>query len=65
MSKIIGFIGAGNMGQAILGGIVKAGLVASENIIMSDLYEPSLEKAKGNYNIEIIKNLYERIGRRI
>ena len=53
------------MGQAILGGIVKAGLVASENIIMSDLYEPSLEKAKGNYNIEIIKNLYERIGRRI
>ena len=53
MSKIIGFIGAGNMGQAILGGIVKAGLVASENIIMSDLYEPSLEKAKGNYNIEI------------
>ena len=53
MSKIIGFIGAGNMGQTILGGIVKAGLVASENIIMSDLYEPSLEKAKGNYNIEI------------
>ena len=53
MSKIIGFIGAGNMGQAVLGGIVKAGLVASENIIMSDLYEPSLEKAKGNYNIEI------------
>ena len=53
MSKIIGFIGAGNMGQAILGGIVKDGLVASENIIMSDLYEPSLEKAKGNYNIEI------------
>lgn len=53
MSKIIGFIGAGNMGQAILGGIVKAGLVASKNIIMSDLYEPSLEKAKGNYNIEI------------
>ncbi len=53
MNKIIGFIGAGNMGQAIVGGIVKAGLVPSENIIMSDLYEPSLERAKNNYNIEV------------
>lgn len=53
MNKIIGFIGAGNMGQAIVGGIVKAGLVRSENIIMSDLYEPNLEKVKNNYNIEI------------
>ena len=56
MNKIIGFIGAGNMGQAIVGGIVKARLVPSENIIMSDLYEPSLERAKNNYNIEVTTN---------
>lgn len=56
MNKIIGFIGAGNMGQAIVGGIVKAGLVPSENIIMSDLYQPSLERAKNNYNIEVTTN---------
>ncbi|MBM6860549.1 pyrroline-5-carboxylate reductase [Clostridium saudiense] len=56
MNKIIGFIGAGNMGQAIVGGIVKAGLVPSNNIIMSDLYEPSLEKAKNNYRIEVTTN---------
>lgn len=53
MKKVIGFIGAGNMGQAIVGGIVNAGLVTSENIVMSDLYMPSLEKAKEKFGIQI------------
>lgn len=53
MNKIVGFIGAGNMGQAIVGGIVKAGLIPSKNIFMSDLYEPSLENAKEKYDIEV------------
>ena len=53
MNKIIGFIGAGNMAKAIVGGIVKAGLVTSENIIMSGLNKENLENIKSNYNVEV------------
>lgn len=53
MNKIIGFIGAGNMAKAIVGGIVKAGLVTSENIIMSGLSKENLEEVKRNYKIEV------------
>ena len=53
MNKIIGFIGAGNMGQAIVGGIIKAGLVPLENILMSDLHKPILEKVKEKYSIGV------------
>ncbi|MFA9465502.1 MAG: pyrroline-5-carboxylate reductase [Velocimicrobium sp.] len=37
MDKKIGFIGGGNMGGAMIGGIVGASLVASENILVADL----------------------------
>lgn len=53
MEKIVGFIGAGNMGQAMVGGIINAGLIHSSNIVMSDLYKPSLEKAHEKYKIEV------------
>ncbi|MHC6178917.1 pyrroline-5-carboxylate reductase [Clostridium sp. JNZ X4-2] len=53
MSKIIGFIGCGNMGQAMIGGIINAKLVAPGNIIVGDLNEKSLEKAAQNYGIKI------------
>lgn len=53
MEKIVGFIGAGNMGQGIVGGIINSDLIPSSNIIMSDLYKPSLEKAKEKYSIEV------------
>ena len=53
MNKIIGFIGAGNMAKAIVGGIVKAGLVTSENIIMSGLSKENLEEVKRNYKVEV------------
>ncbi|QXM05299.1 pyrroline-5-carboxylate reductase [Crassaminicella indica] len=46
MQKTIGFIGAGNMGQAIMGGILKSKLVSAVDIIMSDLSEERLELAK-------------------
>ena len=37
MSKKIGFIGSGNMGGAMIGGIIKASLTAKENIYVSDI----------------------------
>lgn len=51
MNKIIGFIGCGNMGQAMIGGITKAKLVAPKNIIVGDLNEKSLKKAAEKYGI--------------
>ena len=42
--KKIGFIGAGNMAGAIIGGIVKSGLVKSENVIASAKTMTNLDK---------------------
>ena len=43
----LGFIGCGNMASAIIGGIVKSGLYAGEDIIASDINEgPLIETGK-------------------
>lgn len=49
----IGFIGCGNMAQAMIGGVIKAGLVLPEEVIASDAYRPGLEGTKEKYNINI------------
>ena len=52
MEKIIGFIGAGNMGQAMAGGIVSSNLLPPENIIFSDVLQENLKKAYKNYGVK-------------
>ncbi|QEK12900.1 pyrroline-5-carboxylate reductase [Crassaminicella thermophila] len=52
MSKTIGFIGCGNMGQAMIGGIIQANIFSSENILVGDVNEKSLEKAAEKYGIK-------------
>lgn len=52
MNKTIGFIGSGNMGSAIIGGIISARLVAPEQIIASDLNEKNLQKLQETYGIK-------------
>ena len=42
----LGFIGAGNMAKAIMGGVLKNGIFKPEEVIASDLYVPGLEGAK-------------------
>ena len=61
--KKIGFIGAGNMAGAIIGGIVKSNLVKSENVIASAKTMANLERLQQEYNInvtldskEVVKN---------
>lgn len=44
MSKKIGFIGCGNMGSAMVGGILKSGIVAKEDIIASCSREESAKR---------------------
>ena len=51
MNKTIGFIGCGNMAQAMIGGIVKSNLVSSEKVIASNPSDKSLNKVKEEYNI--------------
>lgn len=47
----LGFIGTGNMAGAIMGGIIKKGLLAPQDIIGADVSEAGREKAKSLYGI--------------
>ena len=53
MNKTIGFIGSGNMGGAMIGGIINADLIAKENIYVSDINEASLAKVKESYGVNV------------
>lgn len=53
MNKTIGFIGSGNMGGAMIGGIINADLIAKENIYVSDINEASLAIVKENYGVNV------------
>ncbi|WP_055669936.1 pyrroline-5-carboxylate reductase [Desnuesiella massiliensis] len=53
MSKILGFIGCGNMGQAMLGGIIKSEIFSPENIIVSRSNEDNLKALREKYNVNI------------
>ena len=50
-SKKIGFIGAGNMGEALIGGIINSGSSAPENIICSDVGKKRLAFMQKTYGI--------------
>ncbi|MFA5904794.1 MAG: pyrroline-5-carboxylate reductase [Desulfobacula sp.] len=62
LEKKIGFIGCGNMGEALVSGLVLSGAARPENIICSDINEDLLEEVKKKYgvitttdNIEVAK----------
>ncbi|MEG0134736.1 MAG: pyrroline-5-carboxylate reductase [Cetobacterium sp.] len=49
----IGFIGAGNMSQAIIKGIISSKIVSNEDIYASDKFQPVLEKVSKEYGVKI------------
>ena len=53
MSKKIGFIGCGNMGSAMVGGLIKSGFQSAENIIVSTHTETSAKKVKEQFDVEV------------
>ncbi|AAU17548.1 pyrroline-5-carboxylate reductase [Bacillus cereus] len=53
MDKQIGFIGCGNMGMAIVGGMLNKKIVSSNKIMCSDLNTTNLENASEKYGISI------------
>lgn len=52
----IGFIGAGNMGGAIIGGIVSNGIAKPHDITVADKNEESLLLAAGRYGVNTTKS---------
>lgn len=52
----LGFIGCGNMASAIMGGILKNGLMEASDIIGADVFAPSREKVKDSLGIQIAEN---------
>ncbi len=52
----LGFIGLGNMAKAILGGLIKSGMFASEDITGSDVMEVMRQEAADKYHITVTES---------
>jgi len=52
--KKLGFIGLGNMAEAMIGGMLKRGITAPENIIGSSRTEETASKIREKYDITVI-----------
>ena len=50
--KIIGFIGGGNMGSAIIGGLLKSGLSDKDHIIAADKTKEAADRLKSSFGIQ-------------
>lgn len=59
MDKKIGFIGCGNMAQAMLGGIINSNIISKENIILSDTSYEKLKAVKEKYDVLVTTNNIE------
>lgn len=56
MNKKIGFIGAGNMGKAMMKGILSSGITPAENIFVYDAYHPVLTQIQKEFGVTICQN---------
>ncbi len=56
MSKVIGFIGGGNMGGALITGIVSSGYTDARNILVYDSYAPVLEQLNVELGVRTAKD---------
>ncbi|MCL2049084.1 MAG: pyrroline-5-carboxylate reductase [Defluviitaleaceae bacterium] len=54
MTKTLGFIGAGNIATAIIGGVIKAGLVSGEKILVSDSVAIMREQMTEKFGTKIV-----------
>jgi pyrroline-5-carboxylate reductase len=52
-NKKIGFIGSGNMGEAMISGLIDSGTSRPDHIICSDIREDLLEEIKGKFGIQV------------
>jgi len=61
--KKIGFIGSGNMGEALISGLVLSGATKAENIICSDIREEPLRNMEEKYGIATTTKNLEVVGK--
>ncbi|MCD4762946.1 MAG: NAD(P)-binding domain-containing protein, partial [Desulfobacterales bacterium] len=62
MSKInkkIGFIGAGNMGEAFVGALIQTGVFSPSMIYTSDISEKRLNILNKTYGISVMKDNFK------
>lgn len=59
MQKSIGFIGAGNMGEAMIGALVNAGIFPKSAIAISDINQNRLETLTQNYGISMAQDNFQ------
>jgi pyrroline-5-carboxylate reductase len=62
LSKKIGFIGAGNMGEAMINGLIQSGLCEPTEIWASDVREARLRQLNDTYGINITEENAEVFG---
>jgi len=51
--KTIGFIGGGNMAEALVGGIIRAGILNPSDIIISEPVEERRDHLQSTYNVRV------------
>lgn len=56
MEKTIGFIGCGNMGKAMVEGIMKAQLVDGDHLIVANAHPEKLQNLRSTYGISVLDN---------
>ena len=59
MQKTIGFIGCGNMAQAMINSLINSGKFSAENIIASNRTLPLIESTIGDLNIKLTRDNIE------
>jgi pyrroline-5-carboxylate reductase len=61
MNETIGFIGSGNMGEALIKGMIKSGVAAPRQILASDIRISRLDYIQKAYGISVYKDLSEMV----
>lgn len=57
MTQKIGFVGCGNMGSSMVGGLIKSGFVKPEHVIVSTKTEASLKRLSNEFNVITTLNI--------
>ena len=60
-AKKLCFIGSGNMGEAIISGLIVSGSSKPENIICTDVRESRLDEIKSDYGVRVSVNNVEAV----
>jgi len=59
IEKKLGFLGSGNMGEALVSGLVLSGSAQPQNIICTDIREERLEELRGRYGVRTTQSNVE------